>query len=75
MNYYEVMENLPLEILDPKTLLEYLPPGSNAKTNKSEFWLRFQKLMSSGNESEFEKVLFDSEVYERIAREYIYQVN
>jgi hypothetical protein len=40
------MRNLPLEIIDPKFLLEYLPPGYSKTYSK--FWLRFIQVVDDG---------------------------
>ncbi|CDW86815.1 UNKNOWN [Stylonychia lemnae] len=72
LNYHQVIQNLPLEIIDPHFLLGYLPPGSS---QFSKFWLNFQKLLNDKNIEQFSNLMYDYQIYHTIAVEYIFQLN
>ena len=74
MNYGSFIQNLPLEILESKFILEYLPPGGKI-ASYSKFWLRFLKVRADEDQEALSALLNDPEIYLEIAREYIFQLN
>jgi len=69
-NYSETINTLPLELLSPHLLLQYLPPG---KLSTSTWWNTSRKLIG---DQKYKHYISDKEkVFERLSLEYLLDLN
>jgi len=73
-NYTAIFDLLPLENLNPATILPYMPPGRNQKALEKPFW---QKVRSLVSRETFVKLFVEdgSKIYERICVEFCYELD
>ena len=73
-NYVSIMKLIPLEIINPRVILPYLPPGRSQEQLSKSYWRKVRSLVG---DQMFKIVFVDDshKIFEQICLEYLYDLD